>query len=36
MSELWFKPAYELAAAIRARQLSPVELMEASLGAPQP
>jgi aspartyl-tRNA(Asn)/glutamyl-tRNA(Gln) amidotransferase subunit A len=31
MSELWFKPAYELAAAIRSRQLSPVELMEASL-----
>ena len=31
MSELWFKPAYELAEAIRARQLSPVELMEACL-----
>jgi Asp-tRNA(Asn)/Glu-tRNA(Gln) amidotransferase A subunit family amidase len=31
MSELWFKPAYELAAAIRARQLSPLELMEACL-----
>jgi aspartyl-tRNA(Asn)/glutamyl-tRNA(Gln) amidotransferase subunit A len=31
MSELWFKPAYELAEAIRSRQLSPVELMEASL-----
>lgn len=31
MSELWFKPAYELAQAIRARELSPVELMEASL-----
>jgi aspartyl-tRNA(Asn)/glutamyl-tRNA(Gln) amidotransferase subunit A len=31
MSELWFKPAYELAAAIRTRRLSPVELMEASL-----
>ncbi len=31
MSELWFKPAYELAQAIRSRQLSPVELMEACL-----
>jgi len=31
MSELWFKPAYELAAAIRSRELSPVDLMEASL-----
>lgn len=31
MSELWFTPAYELAAAIRSRQLSPVDLMEACL-----
>src|SRR3990172_8402795 len=31
MSELWFKPAYELAAAIRSRELSPVDLMDASL-----
>ncbi len=31
MSELWFKPAYELAQAIRSRKLSPVELMEACL-----
>jgi aspartyl-tRNA(Asn)/glutamyl-tRNA(Gln) amidotransferase subunit A len=31
MSELWFKPAYELAQAIRSRELSPVELMEATL-----
>ncbi len=31
MSELWFKPAHELARAIRTRQLSPVELMEACL-----
>ncbi|MEX0801297.1 MAG: amidase [Dehalococcoidia bacterium] len=29
MSDLWFKSAYELAAAVRSRQLSPVELMEA-------
>jgi aspartyl-tRNA(Asn)/glutamyl-tRNA(Gln) amidotransferase subunit A len=29
MSELWFKPAHELAEAIRSRRLSPVELMEA-------
>ena len=31
MSELWFKPAHELADAIHARKLSPVELMEACL-----
>jgi Asp-tRNA(Asn)/Glu-tRNA(Gln) amidotransferase A subunit family amidase len=31
MSGLWFKPAHELAQAIRARELSPVELMEACL-----
>jgi len=31
MSELWFKPAYELAQAIQAKKLSPVELMEACL-----
>ena len=31
MSDLWFKPAHELAALIRSRQLSPVELLEASL-----
>ncbi len=31
MSELWFKPAYELAQAIRSRQLSPLELMQACL-----
>jgi aspartyl-tRNA(Asn)/glutamyl-tRNA(Gln) amidotransferase subunit A len=31
MSELSFKPAYELAEAIRTRELSPVELMEACL-----
>jgi len=31
MSELWFKPAYELAEAIHAKKLSPVELMEACL-----
>src|SRR3970282_1309372 len=31
MSELWFKPACELAEAIQAKELSPVELMEASL-----
>src|SRR3990170_2019291 len=31
MSELWFKPAWELASAIGAKELSPVELMEACL-----
>jgi|FLYL01.1.fsa_nt_gi aspartyl-tRNA(Asn)/glutamyl-tRNA(Gln) amidotransferase subunit A len=31
MSDLWFKPAYELAALIRSKQLSPVELLEACL-----
>jgi aspartyl-tRNA(Asn)/glutamyl-tRNA(Gln) amidotransferase subunit A len=31
MSDLWFKPAYELAALIRSRQLSPVELLDACL-----
>ena len=31
MSDLWYAPAYELAALIRSRQLSPVELMEACL-----
>lgn len=31
MSDLWFKSAHELAAAVRSRQLSPVELMEACL-----
>src|SRR3989304_3508805 len=31
MSELWFKPACELAEAIQAKELSPVELMEACL-----
>src|SRR3970040_563772 len=31
MSELWFKPAWELAAAIQAKELSPLELMEACL-----
>ena len=29
MSELWFKPAHELAALIRSKQLSPAELMQA-------
>ena len=31
MSELWYKPAHELAQAIRGKKLSPVELMEACL-----
>src|SRR3989304_5065487 len=31
MSELWLKPACELAEAIQAKELSPVELMEACL-----
>jgi len=31
MSELWFKPAWELASAIEAKELSPLELMEACL-----
>jgi Asp-tRNA(Asn)/Glu-tRNA(Gln) amidotransferase A subunit family amidase len=31
MSELWFKPAYDLARQIRSGALSPVELMEACL-----
>ena len=29
MSELWFKPAHELASLIRSKQLAPVELMQA-------
>src|SRR3989337_1021522 len=31
MSELWFKPAWELASAMEAKELSPLELMEACL-----
>ncbi|HET8945322.1 MAG TPA: amidase, partial [Dehalococcoidia bacterium] len=29
MSDLWFKPAHELASLVRSKQLSPVELMQA-------
>ncbi len=31
MSDLWFKPAHELAALIRSKQLSPVELLDVCL-----
>jgi aspartyl-tRNA(Asn)/glutamyl-tRNA(Gln) amidotransferase subunit A len=31
MSEIWYKSAHELAASIRAKELSPVDVMEASL-----